>query len=244
MVAKPDSSGSVCRRAVRTPSVTTSSRVSALKRRSKRTCQPTSRPIVQPRSSAMRAAIARAATRRGWSRMTGPSANSAGGTRVVLPAPGAAVTTTARDRRTRSTIWSTYGSIGSGITAKNKPRRSQRPQRNVALCGLRGKPSSRGRLDSDRAADAGAAETAVAVWVFREILLVVVLGVEELRRRHDLRGDRAVTGRGQLLLKRDARHLRRTLLLGVLDVDPRAILGADVVALPHPLRRIVVLPED
>ena len=32
--------------------------------------------------------------------MTGPSSSSAGGTRVVLPAPGAAVTTAARDRRT------------------------------------------------------------------------------------------------------------------------------------------------
>ena len=54
--------------AVRMPSVTTSSRVSSVKCRSKRMCQPTSRPMVQPRSSAMRFAIARAATRRGCSR--------------------------------------------------------------------------------------------------------------------------------------------------------------------------------
>ena len=46
-------------------------------------------------------AIARAATRRGCSTITGPSAASAGGTRVVLPAPGAAERTSARRARTR-----------------------------------------------------------------------------------------------------------------------------------------------
>ena len=39
---------------------------------------------------------------------------SAGGTRVVLPAPGAAVTTTARERRTAVAMSSRYGSMGSG----------------------------------------------------------------------------------------------------------------------------------
>src|SRR3954471_12615638 len=114
MVRKSESSGSLCRRAVSTPSVTTSSLVAAVKRRSKRICQPTSSPSVQPRSAAIRAAMARAATRRGCNSTTGPSASSAGGTRVVFPAPGAAVTTTARDRRTESTIESRYASIGSG----------------------------------------------------------------------------------------------------------------------------------
>ena len=40
--------------------------------------------------------------------MTGPSAASAGGRRVVLPAPGAAVTTAARERRIDSRIVSTW----------------------------------------------------------------------------------------------------------------------------------------
>ena len=44
-------------------------------------------------------AIERAATRRGCSSSTRPRRTSAGGTRVVLPAPGAAVTTTARRSR-------------------------------------------------------------------------------------------------------------------------------------------------
>src|SRR5436190_17157225 len=91
--------------------------------------------------------------------------------------------------------------------------------------------------DADLAADAGAAEPAVAVRVLRQVLLVVVLGVEELRRRHDLGGDRAVAGRGKLLLEGVARPLGRALLLRVLDVDARAVLRPDVVALPHPLRR-------
>ena len=68
-------------------------------------------------------AIARAATRRGCSRMTRPSPTSAGGTRVVLPAPGAAVTTTARDRRTRSTIASRNGSIGRGTMGLTRESR-------------------------------------------------------------------------------------------------------------------------
>src|SRR5438552_10816195 len=69
--------------------------------------------MVQPRSDAMRCAMARAATRRGCSRISGPASMRAGGTRVVLPAPGCADTTTARDRRTCSTISPTNGSIGS-----------------------------------------------------------------------------------------------------------------------------------
>ena len=83
------------------------------KRRSKRTCQPTSPPSVQPCSSAIRRAIERAATRRGWSRKTGPSATSAGGTRVVLPEPGGATSTAARAPARASRTRPTCASIGS-----------------------------------------------------------------------------------------------------------------------------------
>src|SRR5437899_2579667 len=197
MVVKSESSGSLCRRAVKTPSVTTRRRVSALNLRSKRTCQPTSRPRVQPRSWAMRAAIARAATRRGCSRMTGPSASSAGGTRVVFPAPGAAVTTAARDRRTVSRIESRNGSIGREIT----PRASR--------CGT----------DSDWTSDARPPEAAVAVGILRQVLLVILLGVVELRRRQDLRRDRAVAGGSELRLKHVARALGGAALLIVEVVD-------------------------
>src|SRR5258708_824829 len=67
-------SGSPCSRAVRMPSVATSNRVLDEKRRSKRICHPISSPIVQPRSNAMRRARARAAIRRGCSRIVRPSA--------------------------------------------------------------------------------------------------------------------------------------------------------------------------
>ena len=40
--------------------------------------------------------MARAATRRGWRRKTGPPATSAGGMRVLFPEPGGAVTTSRR----------------------------------------------------------------------------------------------------------------------------------------------------
>jgi hypothetical protein len=112
-VAKPEIKGSLCSRAVRIPSVAMRSRVEASYCRSNRTCQPTSRPTVQPCSAAMRRAMARAATRRGCSTMTGPSGRSAGGTRVVLPAPGGATTTSARRARTARTISGRCASIGS-----------------------------------------------------------------------------------------------------------------------------------
>ena len=44
-----------------------------------------------------------------------PVGVSAGGTRVVFPAPGAAVTTTRPPRRTSATIWSRWSSMGSFI---------------------------------------------------------------------------------------------------------------------------------
>ena len=121
IVVKPLSSGSCWSRAVRIPSVASSTRVSAPNRRSNRTCHPTSRPSVHPCSSAIRRAIARAATRRGCSTITGPSAASAGGTLVVLPAPGAALRITARCLRTSLSTWGTYGSIGRSVIGGESP---------------------------------------------------------------------------------------------------------------------------
>ena len=61
-------------------------------------------------------------------------------------------------------------------------------------------------VDPNRAGHARAAETAVAVRVLGQVLLVVVLGVVELGRRDDLRRDRAVAGLRQLRLERVARR--------------------------------------
>ena len=64
-------------------------------------------------------ATARAATRRGCSRMTGPASTRAGGMRVVLPAPGEADSTTARRRARASRTSATCASIISGTSGLN-----------------------------------------------------------------------------------------------------------------------------
>jgi hypothetical protein len=91
------SSGSASRRRSSTPGVRTSSRVSGPTCRSPRTVRPTRSPSREPSSCAMRRAAARTATRRGWVTRVRPGTRSAtsGGTNVVLPVPGGAVTTSA-----------------------------------------------------------------------------------------------------------------------------------------------------
>src|SRR6476620_8073294 len=124
--------------------------------------------------------------------MTGPSTTSAGGTRVVLPAPGAATTTAARARRTSPTIAGTYGSIGSGVVTA--PEQVPRP---VPLAGCSGV----GRYaDTDWTAHACAAEAAVPAGVLGKVLLVVVLGVVELWSGANFCGDCPVAGRSQTFL--------------------------------------------
>ena len=83
---------------VNTPSVTTSIRVRFDTRLCRRTRKPTVSPTFSPSVAAMRDAAARAARRRGSSRMrrlsrAQGSSRSASGTRVVLPAPGGATST-------------------------------------------------------------------------------------------------------------------------------------------------------
>src|SRR5206468_3094637 len=95
-----------------------------------------------------------------------------------------------------------------------------------------------------RAGDAGAAEPAITERVLRQILLVIILGEVEGRGVPYLGGDLAVTGRAQLLLKAVARGFRGAALLRRVGVDRRAVLRADIVALPHALARVVAFPEQ
>src|SRR5689334_22348783 len=81
------------------------------------------------------------------------------------------------------------------------------------------------RADADRAAHAGAAEPAVAVRVLAQVLLVIVLGVVEHRRRQDLGGDRRVAGAGEAVLIGRLRRLGRALLRLTIGIDARAVLG-------------------
>src|SRR5215207_3067082 len=94
--------------------------------------------------------------------------------------------------------------------------------------------SATGRhVHTNRAGDPRAAETAITVRVLREVLLVVVLGEVEFRRRHDLRGDLPVPRLRQPRLELVPSTLGfLQLLLGVV-VDSRAVLRADVAPLAH-----------
>src|SRR5690606_31427525 len=94
-----------------------------------------------------------------------------------------------------------------------------------------------------RARDPGAPDPAVAVGVLGQILLVIVLGVIKRRRLAELGGDVPVAGRVQGRLIGLPGRARGLGLLGRVGVDRRAILSADVVALPHALGGIVALPE-
>src|SRR5512139_153235 len=99
------------------------------------------------------------------------------------------------------------------------------------------------RLGAGGEGDSGRRVAAVAVGVLRQVLLVVVLGEVERAGRHDLGGDVAVAALPQP--RREGRpRLLGGLSLGVRrDVDRRAVLRADVVALAEALRRVVLLPE-
>ena len=96
--ATPSSAGSSCSSRVSTPSVTTSMRVARDTRVSSRMRYPMVPPGLSPRVCAMRAATARAATRRGSSSSrrfpcAQGSSSNASGTTLLLPAPGGASST-------------------------------------------------------------------------------------------------------------------------------------------------------
>src|SRR5215211_3129717 len=97
--------------------------------------------------------------------------------------------------------------------------------------------------EPDRAAHASPAETAISVRNLVEVLLVVALSVVERAGGRDLRGNRIIAGTPQGLLVGVAGLLGGPALLVVGVVDRRAVLRAYVVALAHPLRRVVGLPE-
>src|SRR5829696_3335983 len=97
--------------------------------------------------------------------------------------------------------------------------------------------------ESDRATHAGTAQTAVSVRYLVQVLLVVGLGIVERASGRNLRGNRIVTGTPKRLLVGVTALLSGPTLLVTRVVDCRAVLRADVVALTHPLRRVMGLPE-
>ena len=174
---------------------------------------------------------ARSATR--WPRSPpaggrGPTGSAIGRTAGTGPAG------CPRRSGTRPCGWPASGSTAPTTARCSASRSGSEPQ--PSLGGVLGE-------QPDGAADAGAVVGAVAERVLHQVLLVVALGVVERPDRLDRRGDRPVAGVGQLLLERVPGRLGRRLLLLVGVVDRRPVLRADVVALPHPLRRVVRLPE-
>src|SRR5574341_2346039 len=97
--------------------------------------------------------------------------------------------------------------------------------------------------DSCWTAHAGAAKPAITAGILGEVLLVIVLGVIELGRGTDFRGDESITLRLQRLLEHLLRAGRRLRLGITICIDGRAVLAAGVVALAHALRRVVRFPE-
>src|SRR5690606_16918784 len=103
----------------------------------------------------------------------------------------------------------------------------------------RADPESGAQLRRLGQAHPGAAQPAIPIGIALQILLVFGLGVVERRCLDDLAADRPVAGSGQRLGIGVAAGQRGLQLRGVVAVDYRAVLGADVVALAHALRRVV-----
>src|SRR3990170_988666 len=90
----------------------------------------------------------------------------------------------------------------------------------------------------------GTAHAAVARGVLRQVLLMIVLGVIEFRGLPDLGCDGAEAGRPEHLLVGEPGGLGGSPFGVPVAIDDRAVLRPHVVALAHPLRRVVILPED
>src|SRR5262245_61013841 len=99
-------------------------------------------------------------------------------------------------------------------------------------------------VHTDWAAHAGASQPAIPRGILGEILLVIFLRVIKRRGVRNFSCDPSEAGVVQPVLKDLPRCFGRTLLLRRERVDRGTILSADVVSLPHALRRIMVLPEN
>src|SRR2546422_765743 len=185
----------------------------------------------------------------------------AGGTRVVLPAPGAAVTTTARDRRTSATMRSMNGSIGrlrAGCRMKLSTTEDtgDTEDRSYSYTGFTSVSSAstvvasffRSRRVLTMCApdlpEPGVAPAAGAVpLVHRRVRLVVVLvirlGDPERRRRQHARHHALEPLR---VLERFLRRLGPLLLRVAAIKDDGTVLRAEVAELAGTFGRIRVVP--
>src|SRR5688572_21513313 len=103
----------------------------------------------------------------------------------------ARVIETSSRRTLRGPSRSSQSQVDSRSSLSAVPGRAQRCSCTTAV-GI--------HAESERAAHAGTAHTAVSVGDLVQVLLVVALGVVERASRRDLRGDRTVTGTPKRLL--------------------------------------------
>src|SRR5579872_4135150 len=92
---------------------------------------------------------------------------------------------------------------------------------------------------ADRTRNSCAFYAAIPVGILRQILLVVILRIIKLPRLPDLRRNLPPSCRTQALLILPLRLLRHAPLLRVVDIDDRPVLRAQIIPLPHALRRIM-----
>src|ERR1700689_549040 len=97
---------------------------------------------------------------------------------------------------------------------------------------------------ADLTGNPGAAETAIAVRVLRQVLLVIVLGEIERRRVLYVCGDGGQALRGQRLGVACARGFGGGALLRREHIDAGPVLRTDIVALTHALGRVVAFPKS
>src|SRR6266403_6145038 len=118
-------------------------------------------------------------------------------------------------------------------------RRCGEPETGLPLHAKR----SGANAGADRTRHPGAAESAIAGRILGEILLMIVLREIEFGRWRDLRGDGSQTLCRQRLLIGRAGCIGCFALRVAESVDRGTILGADVIALTHALRRVVTFPK-
>ena len=99
------------------------------------------------------------------------------------------------------------------------------------------------QYDPGGTTDAGAADTAVAIRIFRKILLVLVFRVIKRIKWQNLGRDISVSCLRQLCLVGNQRLPRCRMLCVVVRENRGSILGAHIISLAHTLRRVVAFPE-
>src|SRR5262249_23864071 len=145
-----------------------------------------------------------------------------------------------------STRPATVSPAMSAAATTKPPTRRRSDARSAGSPSTSGDRTSR-RHGADRGphrtADAGAAEAAIAGRILGEILLMIILGKIEVRGGQNLCRDGTVPARGDRLLVHRLRSLCGRALRGRVHVDTGPVLGAEVVAWPQPLSRVMTLPE-